>query len=222
MPKISRLVIPGLPHHVVQRGNRNQVVFFSAGDKKNFLKLLREQCLRHDLKIWCYCLMDNHFHLIAVPGSPESLRKAIGEATRKYSCMINARNTWQGSLWQSRFRSFPLDETYLYNCARYVERNPVRAGLVNLAEEYEWSSARAHVFGLSDELLSPFPLHSQIDNWSGYLRNREAEEELKQFRKNSGSGRPLGSEDFLARIEKITGVELLPGKKEISTGMGAP
>jgi putative transposase len=204
--------MPGIPHHIVQRGNRNQVVFFSDEDKELFLKILAFQCHKQKVEIWCYCLMSNHFHLIAVPEKPNSLARAIGETQRKYTWMVNVRNNWKGHLWQTRFQSLAMDETYLYNCVRYVERNPVRAGLVNLAEEYQWSSARAHVFGFKDPVLSPLRALSYITNWSAYLQGQETDKELEIFRKGSRTGRALGNDEFVKHIEKILGRPIKPRK----------
>ncbi len=205
MGRIARIVVPGIPHHIIQRGNRNQKVFFTDKDRSLYLDILRFNAFKFKLKIWCYCLMDNHIHLIAVPERPDSLARAMAETHRKYTYMINIRNNWKGFLFQGRYSSFPMDEAYLYCCVRYVERNPVRAGLVKLAEEYCWSSARAHVFGFNDPLLSPMPLRSQIKDWSIFLRGEEKEEDLEQLRKNQLTGRPLGNEDFIEYLERLTG-----------------
>jgi Transposase and inactivated derivatives len=205
MARIARIVVPNIPHHVIQRGNRNQRVFFSELDKELYLKILHFNCNKYKLKIWCYCLMDNHVHLIAVPEKKESLAQAIADTHRKYTLMINITNHWKGYLWQGRFSSFPMDEAYLYCCVRYVERNPVRAGIVSQAEEYRWSSARAHVYSLEDPILSPFSLLSQISDWKAFLQGEEKEEDLKQLRKNQSTGRPLGDESFVERLEWFTG-----------------
>jgi putative transposase len=205
MPRIARIIVSGIPHHVIQRGNRSQKVFFSDDDKELYLKILSFICSKERVQIWCYCLMDNHVHLIAVPERADRMARAIGETHRKFTWMINVRNNWKGYLWQGRFLSYPMDETYLFSCVKYVERNPVRAGLVRLAEEYQWSSARAHVFGLRDPVLSPMPKVSQIGDWSAFLRGEEKNEELELLRRNQSIGRPLGSEDFIEKLEKITG-----------------
>ena len=212
MARLARIIMPGVPHHIVQRGNRNQMVFFSDEDKALFLKILTFQCVKENIAIWCYCLMNNHFHLIAVPEKPAGLARAIGETQRKYTWFVNARNNWKGHLWQDRFQSFAMDETHLYNCVRYIERNPVRAGLVSLAEEYQWSSARAHVFGFKDPVLSPMPKLSYINDWSAYLRGQENEQELELLRKNSRTGRPLGSDDFVKHLEDSLGRCIRPKK----------
>jgi len=205
MPREARIVIPHLPHHVIQRGNRNQKVFFSAQDKKIYLDLLAHYCRRESVEIWCYCLMDNHVHLIAVPSKPDSLSRAIGQTHKKYTWEINSRNKWKGFLWQGRFLSYPMDEKYLYLCVRYIERNPVRAGIVDRAEDYPWSSARAHILGYGDKLLSPFYLINEIKNWRAYLAGSEKEEEIDIFKKNEISCRPLGSEEFIQKIEAKIG-----------------
>lgn len=217
MPRIARIILPNVPHHVVQRGNRNQRVFFSDEDKQHYLKILGFNCSREKVKIWCYCLMDNHVHLIVVPEDTEGLVKALSETHRRYTWIINARNNWKGYLWQGRFRSFPMDEAYLYTCTKYIERNPVRAGLVRQAEEYKWSSARHHVFGYKDPLLSPMPMSSQIKDWGAYLRGEDREEDLKMFRKNQNIGYPLGNDDFIEAIERMTGIVIKKRSRKIGT-----
>lgn len=213
MGRIARVVIPGYPHHVIQRGNRRQIVFFSEDDRRLYLNILNQLCRKEGVEIWCYCLMDNHVHLIAVPRKKESLAKAIGETHKKYTWMINIRENWKGHLWQGRFLSYPMDEGYLYLALRYIERNPVRARIVKKAEDYPWSSARSHVFRLSDKILTEFDLHSDIKDWSAFLQGEDNESDLDTFRKHERTGRPLGDKDFIAKIEEITGRTL--GKKKV-------
>lgn len=213
MGRIARVVIPGYPHHVIQRGNRRQIVFFSEDDRRLYLNILNQLCRKEGVEIWCYCLMDNHVHLIAVPRKKESLAKAIGETHKKYTWMINIRENWKGHLWQGRFLSYPMDEGYLYLALRYIERNPVRARIVKKAEDYPWSSARSHVFRLSDKILTEFDLHSDIKDWGAFLQGGDKESDLATFRKHERTGRPLGDKDFIAKIEEITGRTL--GKKKV-------
>lgn len=169
MPRAARIVIPGFPHHVIQRGNRSQTVFFSDQDKFDYLSLVKKYGTAHGLTFWAYCLMNNHIHFIVVPETKESLAKGLGEAHYRYTLMINKRENWKGHFWQGRFKSFPMDEAYLYAAVKYVERNPVRAGIVERAEEYPWSSARAHALNYSDRICTRFFLQDQIRNWSAYL-----------------------------------------------------
>jgi putative transposase len=143
MGRIARVVAPGVPHHVTHRGNRRQKTFFSDDDYRAYVSLMAEWCRKHGVDVWAYCLMPNHVHLIAVPPDEEALARAVGEAHRRYSRMVNFRKGWRGHLFQERFASFPMDSAYTYHCARYVEMNPVRAGLVRRPEDWRYSSARA-------------------------------------------------------------------------------
>ncbi len=185
MPRQARIIIPEMPYHVIQRGNRNQRVFFSNQDKTDYLYLVKEQGLAHGLKFWAFCLMDNHIHFIVVPPSEDALQKALSQVHFRYTLMINRRENWRGHFWQGRFKSFLLDEPYLYAAVKYVERNPVRAGMVTRAEEYPWSSARAHVFNHTDRLCTRFFLQDQIKDWSAYLAENNTEDELKKLRGHS-------------------------------------
>jgi len=217
LARLPRIVVPGYPHHVINRGNRRQVVFFSDADKKYFYDLLKRETSKAKISIWIYCFMDNHVHLIAVPETADALAKGIGEAQRKYALSINIRNDWKGHLWQTRFSSYPLDEEHLYFAARYIEQNPVEAGLVNKAEDYYWSSARAHVLKAKDDLLSDFYLTSSIQDWAWYLKEKTSESDLKLFRSHEKSGRPLGDDKFIEELEMKTGRSLRkkkPGRKK--------
>jgi putative transposase len=212
MARLPRIVVPGFPHHVINRGNRRQIVFFSDQDKRIYCDLLMRELDKAGIALWAYCLMDNHVHLVSVPETKESLAKGIGEATRKYSLIINTRNGWRGHLWQERFNSYPMGESYLYRAVRYIERNPVRAGIVKKAQEYPWSSARAHVFGVKDELLSDSNfLISAIPDWPSYLNeeNEEPDDSLRKLlRSHAQTGRPLGDKKFIEKLERLTGRSL--------------
>lgn len=212
MARIARIVVPNFPHHVVQRGNRRQNVFFSESDKSLYIKLLQNQGEETGIIYWAYCLMDNHVHLVAVPKEKKSLAKGIGEVNRKYSLLINSREGWRGYLWQGRFISYPMDEKYLIAAVRYIERNPVRAGLVKNAEEYIWSSARAHVYRIRDPLVSENPPNFHIADWVEFLRQRDEPSAIRAIGHHARTGRPLGDEVFLLRLEKITGRVLRKGK----------
>ncbi len=144
MARIARVVVPGYPHHIIQRGNRRMDVFFSDDDYLTYITLLKNATHRYGVAIWAYCLMTNHAHFIAVPRKADSLARCFADAHVKYTRMINKRQGWKGHLWQARFGSNVLDENYLRAAVRYVERNPVRAGIVDKAWEYRWSSAAWH------------------------------------------------------------------------------
>lgn len=145
MARLARVVVPGYPHHITQRGNRRQQTFFCDEDYQEYIALMKEWCSRLGVSIWFYCLMPNHVHLVAVPQSQDGLRRAIGEAHRRYTRRINFRENWRGHLWQGRFSSFVMDEKYLMKAVRYVAMNPVRAGIVKRPEQYRWSSSSAYL-----------------------------------------------------------------------------
>ena len=130
MARLARVVLPGYPHHITQRGNRRQDVFFTDRDYAHYLELLVEWCAHEGIEIWAYCLMTNHVHLIVKPKKRSNLGKAIGEVHRRYTQMINLRENWKGYLWQGRFASYPMDKGWLLKAAAYVELNPVKAGMV--------------------------------------------------------------------------------------------
>ncbi len=212
MARIARVVAPGCPHHVTQRGNRRQETFFEKDDYRTYLELMAHWCGECGVEIWAYCLMPNHVHLIAVPSEAEGLARAIGEAHRRYTRHVNFRQRWRGHLWQGRFGSFAMDEDHLLAAARYIELNPVRARIVRKPHRYPYSSARAHLEGRSDLLLSNCPLSEMIDDWSGFLSQGTDDEEQSLLRRHERTGRPLGSKKFVRRLERKLGRKLRPQK----------
>lgn len=223
MPRLARVVVPGLPHHVTQRGVRRMHTFFGDGDYETYRRLLAEHCGRAEVAVWAYCLMPNHVHMLLVPADEGGLRRALAEAHRRYTRMINLRAEWRGHLWQERFHSFVMDERHLMAAARYVELNPVRAGLAPAAADWPWSSARAHLAGRDDALVTVAPLLERIPDWAAYLDQRPPAAELDELRRHGRTGRPLGSLPFVAKLEAALGRTLLPrrrGPKPKSTSDG--
>jgi len=212
MARIARIVVPRYPHHVTQRGNRRQRTFFGEGDYAAYLDLMAEWCRRCRVEIWAYCLMPNHVHLLAVPASEDGLRRGIGEAHRRYTRRVNSRKRWRGHLWQGRFASFVLDDHYLMAAARYVEMNPVRAGMVTRPQAYAWSSASAHLKGRDDVLVKTAPLLAMVGNWRKFLSEPTAEETGAKLRLHERTGRPLGDERFLTKLERRLHRVLKPKK----------
>ena len=141
MPRTARRVLPNIPHHVTQRGNRRQPTFFSDADYALYLRLLRRACSQAGTAVWAWCLMPNHLQLVLVPAHEDGLRAALAPAHRRYTWEINRREGWRGYLWQGRFASFPMDEAHVHACLRYVELNPVRARLVDRPEAWRRQSA---------------------------------------------------------------------------------
>lgn len=211
MPRLSRAVIPGVPHHITQRGNFRQVVFESDADRSLYLEWIAQYAAKSALDIWAYCLMSNHVHFIAVPHQSDSLARAFNPAHMRFSQHVNRRNRRTGHLWQGRFFSCALDEQHVYRAVRYVELNPVRAGVAAHVEDYPWSSARAHVLGERNDLLQDHNwFHQNTADWRAYLAEGENNEWTHSFRKASRAGIPLGSAEFIARMESQLGRKLEP------------
>ena len=213
MARMARAVAPGIPHHVIQRGNRRQQTFFNDTDYHSYLELMAEWCGKYHVDIWAYCLMPNHIHLIAIPKTKDGLNFAIGEAHRRYTRRINFREGWRGHLWQGRFSSFIMDERYLLACTRYIELNPVRTGLVKKPEEWLWSSAEPHMKGKDDLLVKTKPLSKLVNkSWRKFLTQELPETEIALLRKHERTGRPLGADRFIKKLEHILNRSLRPKK----------
>jgi putative transposase len=215
MARIARLVVPGLPHHVTQRGNRRMNVFFGDDDYLLYLDLLRERCRRAEVEVWAYCLMPNHVHLILTPATPEGLGRALGETHRRYSGVINARLRVTGHLFQSRYGSVVMDEDHLMAAARYVALNPVRARLAAKAQDWRWSSVRAHLgAGKSDGYVVVAPLLERCaGRFADLLETDPDPRGIAALRAAETIGRPLGSQDFLDKIAALTGRDARPRKR---------
>ena len=213
MPRVPRIVIPGVVHHVTQRGNNRQDVFFADEDRKVYLALLVKQSGRYGLPIVGFCLMTNHVHLIVRPETEESLAKAIGQAHWHYTQYVNALYGRSGHLWQNRFKSYALDRRHFIRALRYTERNPVRAGMVRTAWDYRWSSAASHVgheepFNFLD-MSNWDELRSGL-NWRDVLTDPMDKQEVGRIRRHLETGRPAGSDRFLAKLERLLGLNLRP------------
>ena len=169
MARIARVVVPNFPHHVTQRGNRRQKTFFCEDDYQYYVELVSEYSQQSGTEVWAYCLMPNHVHLVMVPSTEDGLRATLGEVHRRYTRHINFRQGWRGHLWQERFHSFSMDEDYLLATVGYVERNPVAAKLCKFPENWNWSSARAHIKGEDDALVRVRPMLDRVDRWNTYL-----------------------------------------------------
>jgi putative transposase len=221
MARLPRLVVPDVPHHVTQRGNRSQPIFFSEADYAAYRDLVAAACAERDVRCIAWCLMPNHVHLILTPPDADGLRGALAEAHRRYSRRINAAHGWSGYLFQGRFASYPMEDAHLMAAVRYVELNPVRAGLAKRAEDWRWSSARAHVTGEPDGFTDLAALAGVHRNWRAMLRQGlEAgdlsEAEAAAIEAHSRTGRPRGREAFVAGLEALTGRTLKrrkPGPK---------
>lgn len=192
MPRAARVVVPGAPHHVTQRGSRRQRTFFDPADYRAYLRIAAETFADAKVEVWAYCLMPNHVHLITTPETEAGLAQAVGLTHQRYTALVNRRHGWSGYLWQGRFASFSMDEAYLRLCARYVGLNPVRAGLVRRAIDWPWSSVRAHRTGAADPLLTPAPLIDLIGDEMPSVFDLDVEDgHLRLLRAAIHGGRPL-------------------------------
>ena len=214
MARLPRLVIPGFPYHVTQRGNRRQQTFFEDADYALYRDLLAQSAERAGAQVWCYCLMPNHVHVIIVPSDPDGLRRTFADTHRRYTGFINARHRWTGHLWQGRFGAVAMDETHLAAAIRYVALNPVRARLVERAQDWPWSSALAHMGEGADPLVTTAPVRERYGDFAAFLGDPVADEVTwKALRMSETSGRPLGSAEWLDTLEAKTGRTLKPQKR---------
>jgi len=216
MPRMARIVVPNYPHHVTQRGSRRQPTFFGENDYLLYLSLLVKNRRKTNVDVWAYCLMPNHVHLITVPRRTSDLATFLRLTHHEYARHINARNGWQGHLWQERFHSFVMDEPHLLSAVRYVELNPVRAGLCNRPEEWRWSSVHAHLHDRADPAVDTAPMRSRIADWEAYLATEGDGPSVEELRKLTGSGWPGGDDTFVSYLQKVTGRRLKkrkPGPK---------
>jgi len=205
MGRIGRIVVPGLPHHVTQRGNKNAPVFAADGDREVYLAMLRKSAARRGMRIWAYCLMTNHVHLVVVPEREDSLSLALHDAHSAYANWFNKKAGIPGNLWRNRFYSCVMDEPHLWAAVRYVERNPVAAGMVDRAEEHPWSSAAAHCGLRQDTTLSEgFPFPGVVADWRSWLADEDVAV-TNEIRANTRLGLPCGAGDFINTLESKTG-----------------
>lgn len=203
MPRISRAVAVGYPHHIVQIGNNRGDVFFDIGDREKYLSLLNKYSNKWNSPILSYCLMTNHVHLLSRPLDEVSLHKMMQGVTLCYTQYFNRKYERTGRLWESRYYSCIVDnDSYLWAVARYIEQNPVRAGLVNRVEDFEFSSARAHINGKTDKMLGEelFAENQRID-YAELIQVNITKNEINEIRHYTRVGRPLGNEQFVSQME---------------------
>jgi putative transposase len=194
MPRIARVVIPRIPHHLTQRGNRREDVFFADGDRQRYLQLLLEYSVKHSLETLAYCLRTNHVHPVSVPAQVDTLSSVLKPLDLRYAQHVNWTQRISGRLWQGRYFSCPLDEEHVLAAIRYVERNLVRARMLRRAENYDWSSAAAHCGMREDPMLSCLPKGRPVEavDWSAWLAEGDDAKMLATLRLNIRTGRPAG------------------------------
>jgi putative transposase len=212
MPRLARSVFAKMPHHITQRGNRGEDVFFTNEDRHVYLAWLQDYAKAHQVEVAGYCLMTNHIHLILIPSTEDGLQKVLKPLHMRYAQRLNRARQQQGHIWQGRYFSSVLDGDYFRAALRYVERNPVRAKLVRKAENYAWSSARGHCGLETNALLRPTSAwrndFADIKSWQTWLAEPDAEAALLVLRRNAMMGLPCGSEKFIKKIERLSGRDL--------------
>jgi REP-associated tyrosine transposase len=213
MARLARVVVPGHPHHVTQRGNGRARTFFGDDDYALYRDLLAAQCRAAAVEVWGWCLMPNHVHLILVPSDPDGLRRALARVHRSYAGVIQARRKRSGHFWQGRFGAVTMDEAHLAAALRYLSLNPVRARLVERAQDWRWSSTRAHLRGRDDGLTALAPIRDRFPRFADLLAFEPEQDLFERLRAAESIGRPLGDDRFVARIERLTGRSLKPGKR---------
>jgi len=213
MPRNARIVVAGVPHHVTQRGTNRQLTFLTRADRLAYLRLLREHSRQADLRILAYCLMPNHIHLVAIPEQEGSLAVALRRAHGRYAQYFNARKLRTGHLWQNRFYSCAMSESHLWTAVRYVELNPIRAGLAEAPEEYEWSSADSHLRGEDRARLLDMRFWEECggaSQWRELLGRSLDDTDLKRLRSATHSGKPLVDNEIDDRQQASTALRKGP------------
>lgn len=214
MARLARMVVPGIPHHVTQRGNRRERIFFEAGDEQIYLDLMAAQLERHKVACWAYCLMPNHVHFILTPSDEAGLARAVGEAHRRYAAFISVRGRWTGHLFQARFASVAMDEDHLVSAFRYVALNPVKAKLVDRAENWAWSSAGAHIAGRDSKYVRVAPGLERVGDFAAFLASAAETEALwAEVLKAERVGRPVGAKAWIEQLEATYGKVFSPQKR---------
>ncbi len=213
MGRIARVVVPGVPHHVTQRGNRRQTIFFEEDDYRLHRDLIAVAARRAHAEIWANCFMPNHVHLIVTPSDEGGLRATFAEAHRRYTGTINARFRWTGHLFQGRFGAVAMDGVHLLAAARYIALNPVSAKLVARAQDWPWSSTGAHLRGRDDELVTVTPLLRRIPDFAALVDTEPTFVADGIFERAAIIGRPLGAPEWIAALEQRLGRRLVPRKR---------
>ena len=205
MPRIARAVAVGYPHHIIQRGNNRDKVFFAQETRARYLNLLKEYAIIWDVSVLAYCLMTNHVHLLLRPRKENSLAKMMQGVSLSYTQYINKRYNRTGRLWESRYHSCIIDEeSYLWMVARYIEQNPKRAKMVKNLEDYPYSSAGAHIKGVKDELLREELFdEAEREEYIKVIKADAKDAEVNLIRKSTKTGKPLGNKSFIDRIGEL-------------------
>ena len=222
MPRKNRHIIPGLPHHLFQRGNNKQNVFRELKDKEFFIRQVKREAKENNVRVGAYCLMTNHFHFLLFPDTKENFIKFVKNVSQKYSQYFNRKYKRTGKVWENRYKLNIVDPEVCWVLARYIERNPIRAGLIERVEDFEYSSAAAHLCGEIDELITEDILKGKRGEYLGFFHEKDADNknELDRIRDVIQQQKAIGSKEFLGKLQEQFGDEFnirtrgRPRKKE--------
>lgn len=212
MARLPRFVLPGQPQHVIQRGNNREVIFAADADYRFYLDKLGGACEKHACDVHAYVLMTNHVHLLMTPGNENGISKVMQSVGRHYVQYFNTTYGRTGTLWEGRYRATLLDtESYLLTCYRYIELNPVRAGLVDHPKAYPWSSYRFNASGEVNQLVTPHELYKRLGRTaplrqSAYrtlFRAKLGKRVLADIREATNKAWALGDDRFKAKVEAL-------------------
>jgi len=210
MPRIARIVGPGYPHHIVQRGNNKEKVFWGRKDYEKYLCFLEKYSEKKEASILAYCLMPNHVHLLVRPSGGNGLAKLMQGVTLCYTQYFNRKKGRTGRLWECRYYSTAVDgDRYLWAVSKYIESNPVRAGFAERPEDYLYSSAMAHILGKQDPLLREALFDkSEFGEYKKFMKIEDDRRFQEEIRNQTRSGRPLGDVGFLGTLSERLGCNL--------------
>ncbi|UCH39249.1 MAG: transposase [Gammaproteobacteria bacterium] len=221
MPRRARLILPNVTVHVIQRGNNRQNCFYRKPDYRNYLEWLQEYAIECDCRIHAYVLMTNHVHLLATPARAESLGAMMKRLGQRYVQYVNRTYKRSGTLWEGRYKSCLVsDEAYVLGCYRYIELNPVRAGLIRHPAEYRWSSYRANSQGENNSIITPHELYLALDGhpehriaaYRELFRQQLKPELVEEIRQATNGNFVIGSKRFKRQIAQALGRRVTRGK----------
>lgn len=210
MPRLPRYILPSQPQHIIQRGNNQEPIFYDEADYCFYLEKLRAACQKHSCDLHAYVLMTNHVHLLLTPHNANGIGKVMQMLGRYYVQYFNYTYDRTGTLWEGRYRATLLDsEQYLLTCMRYIELNPVRAGMVDHSRDYPWSSYHHNALGLSDDRVLPHGLYRRLGStdeerqaaYRALFRHRLAGRTIEALREATNKAWVLGNDRFKAQIE---------------------
>ncbi|MEM8833293.1 MAG: transposase [Pseudomonadota bacterium] len=213
MARQARIIVQNHPHHISQRGNRGESIFFEKDDFSTYMEILQKSLKDFDLDLLSFCLLPNQIHLLITPKEKDDLSRCIGETNRQYTRYINQKKDWTGHLFQNRFFSYAMDDQFVLRAARFIETLPVTAQITEKPQNYLWSSAKFRIKTIENSPIKPFNMFHLDQNWESFLNRLMDPEELKKIQTHLQTGRPRGNSLFLDMVEKEIGRTVRPQKR---------